>query len=106
METFGNSLASQAVITGLTQQIPDLNSGIRTGSTNTQGYHPVQLAVPIKMMGGVVGVIQIGRSRGVPFVEDDAKLVETVSEQVAIVLERLVRSKIGLNQDLNLEDFR
>ena len=58
------------------------------------------------MMGGVVGVIQISRSRGVPFVEDDAKLVETVSEQVAIVLERLVRSKIGLNQSLNLEDFR
>jgi PAS domain S-box-containing protein len=106
LETFGNSIASQAVRTGLTQQVPDLNSGVETGSTNILGYPPVQLAVPINMIGGVVGVIQISRSRGSPFSEDDAKLVETISEQVAIVLERLVRSKIGLNQSLSLEDFR
>jgi len=106
LETFGHSLASQAVRTGLTQQIPDHSTGHKTESTDTRGYHPVQLAVPIKMMGGVVGVIQISRANGTPFSEDDAKLVETISEQVAIVLERLVRSKIGLNQGLSLEDFR
>jgi GAF domain-containing protein len=71
----------------------------------TGDSHPAQLAVPIKMRGGVVGVIQISRSKGTPFTEEDAKLVETVSEQVAVVLERLVRSKIGLNESLSLEDF-
>jgi hypothetical protein len=33
------------------------------------------------------------------------KLAEAVSEQVAMALDRLVRSKIGLNQGLSLGDF-
>lgn len=106
LEAFGHSLASKAVRTGKTQRLPDHSSGVTTGSTYIGTYYPVQLAVPIKMMGGVVGVIQISRARGAPFADEDAKIVETVSEQVAIVLERLVRSKIGLNPGLSLEDFR
>lgn len=103
---FGHSLASKAVRTGKTQRFPDPSAGVKIGSTYTRVYNPAQLAVPIKMMGGVVGVIQVSRARGAPFADEDAKIVETVSEQVAIVLERLVRSKIGLNQSLSLEDFR
>ena len=106
LETLSHSLTSQAVRTGKTQQIPDHSWRDKTGSTNKQIQHPAQLAVLIRMMGGIVGVIQISSAFGTPFTEDDAKLVETVSEQVAIVLERLVRSKIGLNQSLSLEDFR
>ena len=100
LETYGHSLASQAVRTGKTQLALDHSPILMTGDS-----HPAQLAVPIKMRGGVVGVIQISRSKGTPFTEEDAKLVETVSEQVAVVLERLVRSKIGLNESLSLEDF-
>jgi PAS domain S-box-containing protein len=106
LEAFGHSLISKAVKTGSTQQFPDPKMALQTESTDTQIHQPVQLAVPIKMMGGVVGVIQIGRARGAPFTGDDAKIVESVSEQVAIVLERLIRSKIGLNQGLRLEDYR
>jgi hypothetical protein len=32
--------------------------------------------------------------------------VETVSEQVAMALERLIMSRIGPNRNLSLEDYR
>lgn len=105
-EAIGHSLASKAVKTGRTQQFPDPRAGFKTESARSRIFRLVQLAVPIKMMAGVVGVIHLGRARGTPFIEEDTRIVETVSEHVAITLERLISSKIGLNQSLSLEDFR
>ena len=105
-EAVGHSLAYKSVRTGKTQQFPDPRAGFKTELARSRIFHLIQLAVPIKMMGGVVGVIHLSRALGNPFTEDDTKIVETVSELDAIVLERLIRSMIGLNQSLSLEDFR
>ncbi len=105
-ETVGSSLASRVVKTGRTQQLPDPRGDFKTESARSRIHPFVQLAVPIKMMVGVVGVIHLGRSRGEPFTEDDTKIVETVSEQVAMALERLIMSRIGPNRNLSLEDYR
>jgi GAF domain-containing protein len=106
LETVGYSLASRVVKTGRTQQFPDPTVGFKTESARSRIHPFVQLAVPIKMRVGVVGVIHLGRARGEPFTEDDTKIVETVSEQVAMALERLILSKIGPNRSLSLEDYR
>jgi K+-sensing histidine kinase KdpD len=106
LEPVGCSLASRAVTTGRTQRYPDPEAGFKTESASSQFYRFVQLAVPVKMTAGVVGVIHIDRTREKPFTEDETKIVETVSEHVSIALERLIRSKIGSNQSLSLEDYR
>jgi GAF domain-containing protein len=106
LEAVGHSLASRAVMTGRTQQFPDPRAGFTTESAISGNYPFVQLAFPIKMMGGVVGVIQLGRTRGKPFTEDDMRIVETVSEHVAVALDRLAKSRFGLSQSLRLDDYR
>ena len=103
----GHSLTSKAVKTGRSQLSPDPRmEGFERGPGASDRIYPLaQLAVPIKMEGGVVGVIHICKTEGAPFSDDDTRLVETISDQVAMALDKLVRSKIGQNQGLNLEDF-
>jgi GAF domain-containing protein len=106
LEAVDHSLASRAVRTGRAQQFPDPRAGFKTESSRS-GNHPfVQLAVPIKMRGEVVGVIHLSRARGKPFTEDDMRIVETVSEHVAVALDRLAKSKFGLSQSLRLDEYR
>jgi len=100
---FGHSLTLKAVKTGRAYLFPDPWEDSRRGLDLPDD--PAQLAVPIKMEGGVVGVIHLCKAKGAPFSDEDIKLVETVSDQVAMTLDRLVRSKIGLNKGLSLEDF-
>ena len=104
-EALGYSLASRAVKTGKTQQFPDPRAGFKTESAGSRVFHLVQLAVPIKMLGGVVGVIHLSSVRGKPFSEDDTRIVETVSEHVAMAFERLISSKIGFYEGIRLVDF-
>ncbi|UCH57177.1 MAG: response regulator [Candidatus Bathyarchaeota archaeon] len=103
----GSSLASRAVRTGEAQLAPDTEKDKEWMSTSVGegGEVLTELAVPVKMAEGVVGVIDIGRTKPIPFTEEDMKLVEIIAEQVASALERLVRSKIGLRQGSNLRDF-
>ena len=102
----GLNLSSKAVKTGVTQRYPDYHESILGRSNWQEGeYHLTQLAVPIKMDGGVVGVIHLCYTDGALFTDEDVKLVETVSDQVAIALNKLVRSKIGPRSDLSLADF-
>lgn len=103
LHAFGHSLTLKAVKTGRAYLFPDPREGYRRGIDLPD--NPAQLAVPIKMEGGVVGVIHLSKTERTPFSDEDIKLVETVSDQVAIALDRLVRSKIGLNKGLSLEDF-
>jgi len=63
-----------------------------------------ELAVPVKMVNGIVGVIHIARTKPVPFTNEDQKLVEIIAERVALALERIVRSKIS-KSDMSLKDF-
>jgi len=100
---FGHSLTLKAVKTGRAYLYPDPGQGSRRG-LDPSGDH-AQLAVPIKMEGGVVGVIHLSKAERAPFTDEDIKLVETVSDQVAMALDRLIRSKIGLSKGLSLEDF-
>ncbi len=104
--TMGRGLASKAVKTGKPQLFPDPRVIFEKGpGAPTRIHYLNQLAVPIMMTGGVVGAIHVSRTRGEPFSDEDVKLVEAVSEQVAMALDRLVKSKIGLNKGLSLEDF-
>lgn len=100
---FGRSLTLKAMKTGRAYIFPDPREGSRQGLDPPD--NSAQLAVPIKMEGGVVGVIHLSKTERTPFSDEDIKLVETVSDQVAMALDRLVRSKIGLNRGLSLEDF-
>ena len=102
----GHGLASKAVKTGIPQLFPDPRVSFERGSDAPDRIlNLAQLAVPILMTGGVVGAIHVSRTGGEPFSDEDVKLTEAVSEQVAMTLDRLVRSKIGLNQGLSLGDF-
>ena len=102
----GHGLASKAVKTGRPQRFPDPRISFKRGQGTPDRIHYLaQLAVPIMMTGGVVGAIHLSRTRGKPFSDEDMKLAEAVSEQVAMALDRLVRSKIGPNQGLSLGDF-
>lgn len=101
-----HGLASKAVKTGRPQLLPDPRVSSERGQGALDRIHYLaQLAVPITMTGGVVGAIHVSRTGGGPFSDEDVKLAEAVSEQVAMALDRLVRSKIGLNQGLSLGDF-
>ncbi len=102
----GHGLASKAVNTGRPQLFPDPRVNFERGPGAPNRIHYLaQLAVPIMMTGGVVGAIHVSRTQGEPFSDEDVKLAEAVSEQVAMAFDRLVRSKIGLNQGLRLGDF-
>ncbi|MBC8223666.1 GAF domain-containing protein [Candidatus Bathyarchaeota archaeon] len=102
----GHGLASKAVKTGRPQRFPDPKiSPERRPDAPDRVHYLAQLAVPIMMTRGVMGAIHVSRTRGKPFSDEDVKLTEAVSEQAAIALNRLVRSRIGLNQGLSLGDF-
>jgi len=104
-EAVGYRLALRAVKTGRTQHFPDPRAGFRTEFTGSQIHTLVQLAVPIQMAVGVVGVIILGRAREKPFTDEDTGIVETVSEHVADALERIIRSRIGSARSLSLEYY-
>ncbi|MCW3990905.1 MAG: response regulator [Candidatus Bathyarchaeota archaeon] len=102
----GHGLASKAVKTGGPQRFPDPRISLEEGPVAPDRVrYLAQLAVPILMTGGVGGAIHVSRTRGKPFSDEDVKLAEAVSEQVAMALERLVRYRIGLNHGLSLGDF-
>ena len=104
-EAVGYRLALRAVKTGRTQHFPDPRAGFRTEFTGSRIYTLVQLAAPIQMAVGVVGVIILGRAREKPLTDEDTGIVETVSEHVADALERIIRSRIGSARSLSLEYY-
>jgi len=99
--------ASWAVRTGEAQMVSDAREGFDQASMPFVGGEEVisALAVPVKIGGEVVAVIDIGRTRPNAFDEEDMKLVEIVAGYVAKVLDRLVLSRFGLRRDTNLKDF-
>ena len=102
----GHSIASKAVRTGEAQLVPDDGEDLDWNSIShvDGGQIQSELAVPVKMVNGIVGVIHIARTKPVPFTNEDQKLVEIIAERVALTLERIVRSKIS-KSDMSLKDF-
>jgi PAS domain S-box-containing protein len=103
----GQNIVSRAVRTGEAQLVPDATDDMDwSPASNTDGeLIRSELAVPVKMVDGIVGVIHIARLKPTPFTSEDQKLVEIVAERVALALERIVRSKIGSRSGLSLKDF-
>ncbi len=103
----GQNIVSRAVRTGEAQLVPDATDDMDwSPASNTDGERiRSELAVPVKMVDGIVGVIHIARFKPTPFTSEDQKLVEIVAERVALALERIVRSKIGSRSGLSLKDF-
>jgi PAS domain S-box-containing protein len=98
-------LASRAVKTGSSQLFPYPIVNFEYGPDSHRIPHLAHIAVPIKMTGGVVGVIHLGRTEGKSFSDEDVKLVESVCEIVAMALDRLVKSRFGLKHGPSLEDY-
>ena len=105
LRVMGYSLTTRAVKTGSPQLSPHPTMNFEHEPSPERMRRLAHLAVPIKMAGGVVGVIHLCRAEGKIFSDEDVRLVETVSEQVAMALDRLVKTKFGLNQGPSLEDF-
>ena len=102
----GHNIASKAVRTGEAQLLPDVGEDLDWDpiSDVDGGQTQSELAVPVKMVDGIVGVIHIARIKHIPFTNEDQKLVEIIAERVALALERIVHSKIS-KSDMSLKDF-
>ena len=102
----GQNIVSRAVRTGEAQLVPDAGEDLDWNPIShvDGGQTQSELAVPVKMVDGIVGVIHIARTKPVPFTDEDQKLVEIIAERVALALERIVRSKIS-KSDMSLKDF-
>jgi PAS domain S-box-containing protein len=102
----GRNIASKAVRTGKAQLVPDDGEELDWNPVSQLdgGQPQSELAVPVKMVDGIVGVIYIARAKPVPFTNEDQKLVEIIAERVALAFERIVHSKIS-KSDMSLKDF-
>jgi PAS domain S-box-containing protein len=100
-------VTSRAVRTGEAQLVSDARESFDRAPMPFVGGEEVisVLAVPVKIGGEVVAVIDIGSMRPDAFEEEDVKLVEIVAGHVATVLDRLVLSRFGLRRDMKLKDF-
>lgn len=99
----GENIVARAVRTGMAQLVPALEED--SVALAGPGWEGSEIAVPVRMVDGIIGVIHAVRSEPPPFTEDDQKLVEIVSERLALALERIVRSKIGFKAGMSLKDF-
>jgi PAS domain S-box-containing protein len=103
----GQNVVSRAVRTGEAQLVPDAREGPNQNASPSANLGQVrsELAVPVKMVDGIIGVIHIARVKPIPFNSEDLKLVEIIAERLALTLERIVRSKIGSKTGMSLKDF-
>jgi len=103
----GQALVARAIRSGKAQLVSEKRD--EPGDSGSAGDGDCifsELAVPVTMEGGVVGVIDVCKSGPSPLTESERKLVEIVADQVSLALARLVKSKLGVSQRVNLEDFR
>ena len=101
----GRNIVSRAVRTGEAQLVPDAREALNLEPSSRREQVRSEIAAPVKMVGGIIGVIHIARVNPIPFTEEDQKLVEIIADRLALALERIVRSKIGLKPGTSLKDF-
>lgn len=88
----GPSVMVRAVNTGETQLVPDTRLDPDYVSVTVEGTRPrSELAVPVKVGGEVVVVINIESTEVAKFTEMDRILVEIMAQHVASVLEKMRR---------------
>ena len=97
----------RAVRTGEIQVMPDIyeetsytQNPLADGDSATS-----VLAVPVKLGGEVVAVIEVSCSRLGGFLDDERKLVEIVADHVASAIDRLVLTNFGPKPGVKLKDF-
>ena len=101
----GRNIVSRAVRTGEAQLVPDAREALNLEPNSRKEQVRSEIAAPVKMVGGIIGVIHIARVNPISFTEEDQKLVEIVADRLALALERIVRSKIGFKTGMSLKDF-
>ena len=100
----GRDVVPRAVRTGEAQLVPDAREELDLEPAS-KGRVRSEIAAPVKMVDGIIGVIHIARVNPIPFNEEDQKLVEIIADRLALALERIVRSKIGFKTGMSLKDF-
>jgi GAF domain-containing protein len=101
----GRNIVSRAVRTGEAQLVPDAREALTLEPSHRREQVRSEIAAPVKMVGGIIGVIHIARVNPIPFTEEDQKLVEIIADRLALALERIVRSKIDFKTGMSLKDF-
>ena len=96
---------SRAVRTGEVQMVPETrgDGGHSRGPSAEESLSV--LAVPVKLGGEVVAVIEAGSAKPGGFLDEERKLVEVVADHVASAIDRLVLANIGLGPGVKLKDF-
>ena len=97
----------RAVRTGEIQIIPDTCEEMgytQNPLADVDGATSV-LAVPVKLGGEVVAVIDVSCARPGGFLDEERKLVEIVADHVASAIDRLVLTNFGPKPGVKLKDF-
>jgi PAS domain S-box-containing protein len=97
----------RAVRTGEIQIIPDTCEEMgytQNPLADVDGATSV-LAVPVKLGGEVVAVIEVSCARPGGFLDEERKLVEIVADHVASAIDRLVLTNFGPKPGVKLKDF-
>lgn len=103
----GHNIISTALRTGEPQLVNNIteNLDFRLTSYSDGVQIKSELAVPVKMVDGIVGVIYLVRVNPILFTSEDKILVEIITERLALTMDRIVRSKIGTGTNTSLQDF-
>lgn len=101
------AIISRAIRTGEVQIVPDAwDDECRSPYLFDDGEDALSmLAVPVKLGGEVVAVIEVGSTKSSGLQDEERKLVELVADHVASAIDRLVLSKLGPRPDVRLNDF-
>ena len=107
LSLMGTSLSARAVRTGSVQLISDTDEEMDYIPITPWGEEIMSiLAVPVKIEGKTIAVLEIGSVNPAQFADEDQKLVEIITEHVASAMNRIIRQKLSKRSDLNLDDFR
>ncbi len=66
---------------------PEMKVALRTGSTTHDPQDVRRLAVPVKVRGEIIGVIDFSKSTGGAWTDEEIALVESMTEQLGVALE-------------------
>jgi signal transduction histidine kinase/HD-GYP domain-containing protein (c-di-GMP phosphodiesterase class II) len=88
----GQNIAGAVAATGEALHIPDLDQDPRFSPSRRPGQYRTRslLAVPVKLRGSVIGVINVtNKTTGEAFDAHDKRLLEILAQRVALVLNKL-----------------
>jgi PAS domain S-box-containing protein len=102
----GSSISARAARTGRLQIVSDTREELDLVPVTSWDEEILsQMAVPVKINGNVIAVIEIGSVNPIAYADEDQKLLEVITEQVALAMNRLIQHKLSKRSDLRLGDF-